>query len=110
MSLRMKESTASLWISQPCGLGRIYPLAVLAVSVRRSGEEGGTHGTHRTHGTVADGTKGHAGSPAAQPPFLSILRILWFLSLRWQSFACTSAHAGSALHVSQMRWLFVGEA
>lgn len=27
------------------------------------GEEGGTHGTHRTHGTIADGTKGHAGSP-----------------------------------------------
>ena len=32
---------------------------VIDVSVRRSGEEGGTHETHRTHGTVADGTKGH---------------------------------------------------
>ena len=29
---------------------------VIDVSVRRSGEESGTH---RTHGTVADGTKGH---------------------------------------------------
>ena len=58
---------AHLWISQHVVLGRIYPhLSVLwisrfagraelaiDVSVRRSGEEDGTHGT------VADGTKGH---------------------------------------------------
>ena len=34
------------------------------MSVRCSGEEGGTHGTHRTHGTVADGTKGLTCSPS----------------------------------------------
>ena len=132
MSLRMKESRASLWISQPCVLRRIYALAVLAVdyaataavdydaahlwithagascgfpsasalgriypglsvlwisrfagraeqvidvSVRRSGEEGGTYGTHRTHRTVADGTKGHAGSPLYTS----------YISARWRS-------------------------
>ena len=45
---------------------------VIDVSVRRSGEESGTH---RTHGTVADGTKGHAGSPLYTS----------YISARWRS-------------------------
>ena len=39
---------------------------VIDVSVRRSGEEGGTHRTHRTHGTVADGTQGTIASIASE--------------------------------------------
>ena len=104
---------------------------VIDVSVRRSGEEGGTHGTYRTHGTVADGTKGHKRQRDSHavlhmlrisvPSAYSGERLRSRISLASElrdgtrdSVLALKIHAvlhiGSALHALQMRWLFVGEA